>query len=273
MEYFSEIYGNYYRAVLAVLARACVSPLTESEISEIITREVSAESAFYITPNLTSGKWALLTRKDGLFYPVTKHNIIQPMSALQRKWLCAMLDDVRCSAFFDEDEINGIKTALGTSALYDQRRLLSIDVCSDGDPFANPDYRLRLRTIIDAIRSEELIRVSYDGAKGSRITADILPCRLEYSPKDNKMRLLAIKVRYGKPILTMTVNLSRITDIEPSSEKMPEKMVDFDELERFCRHRSHQNEPVVIELTGPAQRTGAFHGAVFQLRQAHKAHR
>ncbi len=247
MEYFSEVYGNYYRAVAAVLAAASAKPLTESEISEIISQTAFGESAFYITPALLSGRWPLLRSENGLYYPVTKHDIRLPMTSLQRAWLAAMLEDARCSAFFTDSERQEITQALGTEPLYEGHHLRTVDACADGDAYADPGYRERLLAIIDAIRSRKILRISYTGGSGSRIAGDFLPFRLEYSAKDDKLRLHSVRIRYGRAIFSSVLNLGRIESVLPSQEKYRGDVgaIDYDAMKR----NTSRNEPAVIELT------------------------
>ena len=44
MEFFSEIYGSYYSAVAAVLEKAAISPLSEKEITDIISENAFSRS-------------------------------------------------------------------------------------------------------------------------------------------------------------------------------------------------------------------------------------
>jgi len=242
MEYFSEVYGNYYRAVAAVLTRASQSPLTEQEISDTVLQAAFGDSSFYITPNLISGKWPLLYKKDGLYYPVTKNQVQLPMTLLERRWLSAVLNDARSSAFFDEDERLEIQKALDCQPLYDCSMLKTVDACADGDPYADPCYRDRLRMIISAVHSGQLLRISFTGGNGSRITGDFKPLRLEYSPKDDKLRLHAVRIRYGKAIFPTTINLGRIEQTAPSAETF------IAEIPPEFMHPPTADEPVVIEL-------------------------
>ncbi len=244
MEFFSEIYGDSYRAVAAVLTRAAASPVSEQDIARTVEQYTSGENALYIVPRLTSGDWPLLSRTpDGLFAPVTKRASSLPLTGLQRAWLTAMLSDRRCAAFFDEEERKQIADALDSQPLYDCAAVESVGVSTDGDHYSDPEYARRLSVLMNAIRSRTVLSILYTGGKGKPIRGDFLPCRLEYSSKDDKLRLFALRIRYGKPIFHAVINLGRIEGIRPSNEQF-EGEVDIDQWLLDSR----RPEPAVVEL-------------------------
>lgn len=245
MEYFSEIYGEYYRAVAAVLSQAMISPLSEREIAETVELNAFGESALYIVPKLTSGQWPLLYKNDdGLYAPVIRNKIRTPLTALQRAWLSACMDDDRASAFFDPCEKEEIKAALCSEPLYDNSKIASVDASSDGDDFSDGQYTDIFRTVLDAIHKRELLRISYTSGKGGSVFGCFAPFRLEYSPKDNKMRLHCVKMQYGKAKHAFTINLARIHSVSPVGESLGETL----DIEPIINKRRRQ-ETAVIELT------------------------
>ncbi len=244
MEFFSEIYSRYYTAVAAVLTSAAHSPVSEKEITEIVNKNAFGESALYIVPKLMSGEWPLLIKNiDGLYSPVIKNAPKMPMTLLQKAWLSAALSDERCSAFFDENESEEIRKSLGTEPLYDSEKIRTVDACSDGDCFSEKTYIDNFRTILNAVHNREILRIVFKGGKGSRVFGSYAPCRLEYSPKDDKIRLHALKLRHGKAGLVTTINLSRIEGISCSGEIFSG---DTDIDNALKKHSDP--EPAVIEL-------------------------
>ncbi len=244
MEHFSEIYGDSYRAVAAVLAQASRNPVSEQEIADIVRLHTSDENTLFIVPKLTCGNWPLLRRNDdGLYSAVTKHQGSLPLTGLQRAWLRAILEDRRCAAFFSEDERAQIAGALDCAPLYDTRHIEAVGVSSDGDSFDNSGYSARLRIILNAVRQRTLLYIRYTSSTGRQVSGDFLPCRLEYSAKDDKLRLYAMFIRYGKAIFLATVNLGRIESLRPSREHYDGE-VDIDGL----RMQMRCAEPAVVEL-------------------------
>ncbi len=243
MELFSEIYGDSYRAVAEVLNEGSLRPLTRTDIDGILRQNASADEAFFISERLTGGQWPLLRKNaDGTFSSVVGGSRL-PLTALQRSWLAAILSDRRCTAFLSEEQRGEISAALDTEPMYADEDIERVRVCADSDPFDDPGYGRRLRTILEAIGESRILCISYNGGKGGRITGDFMPFRLEYSSKDDKLRLLAVRVRYGRAIFTTIINLARITDISPSRERYDGKP-DFEAM----RLKTRCPAPAVVEL-------------------------
>lgn len=243
MEYFSEIYGDYYRAVAAVLRKAAIAPLTEKEISQIVAQNAFGESALYITPALTGGRWPLLVEREGKYYPVTKNVLPEPMTALQRGWLACLLEDERIAAFFDPEEIQQLRASLDCPPLYDGSALLTVDACSDHDPWDEEKYAAVLRTMIEAAKSCRSVRVGYTGARGQRVTGEFVPVRLEYSPKDDKIRARCVRLRKGEPQSRSVLNLARIDQVE-----LTETVCQPGQVEQIFE-KSVTNGTAVVEIT------------------------
>ena len=245
MEHFSEIYGNAYRAVAAVLRAASEAELSRQDMTRIAAGCTSDEEALYIVERLVSGQWPLLRREaSGLYRAVSSHTPALPLTALQQSWLAAILADRRCAAFLDEQQRGDILAALEQPALYDCRHVEPVGMCADGDAYDRPDYAERLGIILDAIARRRVICISYTGGKGVSVKGDFLPCRLEYSSKDEKLRLYALRIRYGKAIFLATINLGRIDGIAPSREQY-DGQPDVDALRRASR----VSQPAVVEIT------------------------
>jgi len=245
MEHFSEIYGDCFRAVAEILTLAASRPVSEREIQSTAEQYAPGENALYILPRLLGGEWPLLRKNDdGTYSSVLMNEPHMPLSALQRAWLCSMLEDKRCAAFLDENERQIISRALDSTPLYDTQSVETVGASLDGDPFDSPEYASRLNTVLDAIRRREVLYIRYTGGKGQRVSGDFLPCRLEYSAKDNKLRMYAVFIRYGKVIFLATINLGRIEEIRPSREHFSGE-VDIEQMRRDAR----EDVPAVIELT------------------------
>ena len=58
---FSEVYGSYFKAVSAILAKAVDGTLTEQELTRTVLQNAFGESPVTIPAKLTDGSWPLLT--------------------------------------------------------------------------------------------------------------------------------------------------------------------------------------------------------------------
>ena len=90
--------------------------------------------------------------------------------------------------------------------------MTGIHSCScytDGDPFEDEEYISHFRTILQGMKEKRKIRVRFKGRHNERHSYICVPCRLEYSSKDDKFRL--ITSCKGN---MLTVNLARLRSVQ-----------------------------------------------------------
>lgn len=217
MTIFSEIYGAYYRIAARAMSEERVD---ESGIYGLIRELGFRDSALFLPQKLIPQKdgsdWGLLRRDpDGAFSRITENPPPAVLSLPQKRWLKAKLSDARFRLFFDDDTLRRLEERLaGVTPLYRAEHFRYFDKFSDGDDYADPVYRGNFRTVLAAIRSRELLRISYVSGHDKRICLTCLPMRLEYSEKNDKLRLYSRKQRNGRISGGGVINLGRITDIE-----------------------------------------------------------
>ena len=195
---FSEIYGTYFSVLSKILSRAVEGGLTRSELERIVRREGFGESILTIPQKLTDGSWPLLTQK--LTTPL-RHKPTRPLTDLEKRWMKALLSDPRIRLF--DPPAEGLEDV---EPLYPPGSILWYDRYADGDPYTDPDYIAHFRTILTALREKKRIRLEFQSRTGEPHRWDCVPRRLEYSPKDDKFRLIT-----GNNRSVLTVNLARIT--------------------------------------------------------------
>ncbi len=198
---FNEIYGSYYNVVAAVLAEAVSGSVSPERIREIVREKAFLESGTAIPGALRSGKWPLVAG-DGST-PVTRVPTM-PLTELEKRWMKAVCQDPRIRLFDPP-----VKDLDGTEPLFEEDFFVFFDRYADGDPFGDPEYREHFRTVLTALREGFGLKIRYAGKRG-RHTQTFVPDRLEYSPKDDKFRLLAHSA-WGTPY---AVNLARILHAE-----------------------------------------------------------
>jgi len=178
---FSEVHSAYFRAVSKILAEALAGPVSPARMDEIVRREAFSESVLAVGPALRSGEWPLLTpegRAALRFAPS------MPLTLLEKRWLKALLLDPRIALF--DPPSDGLEDV---EPLFDPSDVYWFDRCLDGDPYGDPAYAKRFRTILQALREARRLRVAYASKNGRAIRGAFVPDRLEYSPKDDKFRL------------------------------------------------------------------------------------
>ncbi len=238
---FSEIYGTYFNAVAAILTEASEGCLTDRRMTELVQEKAFAESVLSIPAALKNQDWPLLA-KD--LTPVLRHKPIMPLTALQKRWLKALLLDPRIALF--TPDASGLEDV---EPLYRPDVFVRFDQYADGDPYEDETYIQCFRTALQAIREKRSLRVRFHGHTGARQSIPCMPYRLEYSAKDDKFRLLAAGKR--KPYI---INLARVYACEllepypPDGFHLPRKrpkelvLLLHDErnaLERVLLHFSH----------------------------------
>lgn len=197
---FSEIYGSYFKAVSAILAKAVDGTLTEQEITRTVLENAFGESLVTIPAKLSDGSWPLLT--DDFGTPL-RHAPHAPLTTLEKQWLKALLLDPRIRLFDPSEE--GLEDV---EPLFTPDQFVYFDRYADGDPYDDPRYIEHFRLIIRAMHEKRKLRVRFHGHRGTRQSYICIPYKLEYSSKDDKFRLIT-----GFRNKPLTVNLSRIDSV------------------------------------------------------------
>ena len=174
---------------------------------KIVKESAFPESFMTIGSALETGKWPLI-KKD---YSTNIQNIpTMPLSVLQKRWLKALCNDKRIHLFVSDEVLECLKNQLqDVEALFNENDYYLYDKYSDGDPYDDPDYIKNFRTALEAIHQKKTISVEYTGRFGQQKRFICAPCKIEYSEKDDKFRIIS-KVRNRHSIL----NIARINSCE-----------------------------------------------------------
>ena len=245
MELFSEVYSCYYNVVNKILNESINKPLSKRDINEIIGENAFQESALHILPKLISGEWKLLNENKDSYTSSLTSNVKLPVTALEKAWLKSLLEDKRIALFLSEDQISPLREYLKDVApIFSQEDFYYYDTFLDGDDYKSEDYVNNFRMIVESLKKKKLVTISMESGKGNRVTGNYLPCKLEYSSKDDKFRVYAARVRYNKIVTYAIINLGRISKIELSEEVfLGEVNLDGYMANNKCK------EPVVIEIS------------------------
>lgn len=248
-ELFDKIYGCYYQAVRKILEEASRSPVTRERMEEICRETAFGESHLTIVPKLINGRWSCLSSSDDgkLFSSALSCTDLSfPLTRLQKAWLKALLSDRRIRLFFPESELDLLEDALkDTEPLFDLQDFYYFDQYRDGDPYEDKQYISSFRAVLTALIENRVLLLSYGGKTGEPSVMEAAPCRIQYSPKDDKFRLLAVKRTKRGFTIPYIFNISRILDCRPSPEKLPESF----HPEKWIFSRAGA-EPVRIEIDG-----------------------
>jgi len=215
MELFSEIYGCYYQAVRKILDRAH-DGITEEEMRQISDETGFAESSLYILSKLLDGEWQLLDKQQTMYYAKTKHNTPFYITLLQQRFLKSLLEDKRIRLFLTDSQIQETQMLLrDVEPLFASNDFHYFDQFQDGDPYEDEQYIQNFRKIHCALREKNCLDILYKNNNGMET---YLPVYLEYSAKNDKFRLYAVKLIKGKLKQPSTLNVSSIKEINLLNE-------------------------------------------------------
>lgn len=214
---FSEIYGAYYNAVAAVLRAAQAGTLDSRTLFDIVRGSAFPESVLSIVPALENGTWPLV-RMD--WTTNIRHTPTMPLSLLQKQWLKALCADPRIRLFIGDGELSRLEESLsGTAPLFHPEDFHLYDAYSDADDITDAGYIANFRTVMQAIHEKGALRVEYRGRNGRTKKFTCRPCKMEYSQKDGKFRLVSMRKQRR-----VTCNMGRIVGCE--IVQVPDELLD-----------------------------------------------
>ena len=204
MEYFSEIYGCYYKIVEQILKTAAENPVTRQEIINITEQLGFSESVLTVPDKLCAGDWSLLEQTaPNEFISKLEHLPQMPLTLLQKRWLKSLLSDNRVSLFLDDAALAEVGEALSdVEPLWTEEQFHYYDRFENGDAYSSQEYRQCFRQSLKAIREKKALRFTYTTVKGNCSEKTCIPLKLEYSPKNDRFRLIALRCPdKGRPMI------------------------------------------------------------------------
>ncbi len=242
MEFFSEIYNCYYQLLRHLLTGG--DAMTIQDIREQISREGFGESLLSIIPKIESGEWNLFERDGDLYYSKISSDFALPLSHLQKSYLKALLSDPRTGLFLDPDQAASLHTLLGdTIPLWKPGQFFYFDRFTQGDDYSDEKYRHNFRTLLHAMKTKHLVDIDYNSPRGNRVHHHYLPCRLEYSIKNDKFRLFAVGKNRPDRQRAEILNVGRMQDVTELDEALGHP-VDINALIR----KSYYKEPLRLRI-------------------------
>lgn len=209
MELFSEIYNCYFQVLRRLLQNQ--NAMTIQEIQTEISDDVFGESLLSIIPKIEDGTWNLFQKQDGLYLSKLGKNFSVPLSHLQKSYLKALLSDPRIRLFLEPEQLDTLKEMLKTvNPLWTQDQFYYYDRFADGDPYDDEKYLCNFRTLLQAQKCNQFVDIDYTSPRGTRVHHHYVPCRLEYSVKNDKFRLLALERTRQNKMKLEILNVSRI---------------------------------------------------------------
>lgn len=257
MELFSEIYSCYYQVLRHLLYSQ--DALTIQDIRRRICGEGFEESLLSIIPKLEDGTWNLFEKEGKLYRSRLLSSFLTPVSNLEKSYLKALLSDPRIGLFLEQEQLEALDNMLALVVpLWRPEQFYYFDRFADGDPYEDENYRDCFRTLLKAQKQNRYVDIDYTSPNGNRIHHHYIPARLEYSVKNDKFRILALKsadpdknlhgCRHGQDqrserMKLEILNVSRIQSVQMMQKTVPSP-VDLDAVIR----RSYYKEPLRLRI-------------------------
>lgn len=239
-ELFSEVYNCYFQVIQSLIGKH--GPISEKELNFRIQNDCFEESILYLLPKLTEKGWGFFEKQDGFLYSNLSEDFYVPLTDLQKSYLKAILMDEKIRLFLSDEEIEDINALLADIApLYTPDDFYYYDRFSDKDDYADPDYRKHFQAIIAAIQNHEYLDIHYESRLHHIICHNCLPCRLEYSMKNDRFRLHFIESPLKRHLKVETLNLNRIKAVTKTGQTV-KRLPDINKALR----RSYYREPVRV---------------------------
>lgn len=212
MELFSEIYNCYYQIMKSILDTK--PELSLDELRSQISENGYEESLLYLVPKLQSGEWGLFEQDGETYISKLAGDFYVPLTALQKSYIKAILQDIRIQLFFDEDVLQELQQLFADiPALWTSDDFYYYDRYTNRDEYENAQYQQYFRILVNAIRNHQYVDITYESRTNHRVHHHYLPCRLEYSIKNDKFRLLGT-VKGDRKQQIEILNLDRMRDVQ-----------------------------------------------------------
>lgn len=239
-ELFSEIYNCYFQVVKTLIESNKAISMSEAE--HRIKSMGFEESIFYLLPKLAGDEWEFFQTRDNKLISRLSPDFFLPFSNLQRAYIKAILLDEKMKLFLTDKEISHIEALLeDIEPLYNPDCFYYTDRFCDGDDFSCPDYKRNFQALLTSIKEQRYVEISYSSPNGSPTIHRCIPCRLEYSVKNNRFRLLAADKTKSGTFRLLQLNLGRITDIT-LTEDLQKKKINLSHIIK----RSYYKKPVKL---------------------------
>lgn len=244
MSIYNEIYGLYYFMLDVILKKASDGPISITEINHIVLDYGFSESSIYFTPDVVSKEgYNLLKKCDRGYISALKASPKEFLTNMQRCFIKSMLQDKKIHLFFDDEMLNELNCVLkDKEPLFNVDNAVLTETAMDSDDYSDEKYINNFKTILNAIRNRNALRIVFDTSKGLRRTTKIMPYKLEYGLRDDKFRLCGVSLFYEKSKNYVKINLGRIISITTLRESFD---IDF---EAFIAQK-RKTEPIEIEVS------------------------
>ena len=239
---YNEIYGLYYFMLEMILKKASKGSISLTEINRIVAQYGFSESSIYFIPDVISHAegYNLLTESNGGYISTLKMNPPSLMTDMQKGFTKSMLSDKKIRLFLEDEMLKELYSVFyDVEPLFDIEDIVLTETATDSDDYSDEKYISNFKSILDAIRNKNALKIVFDTSKGDRKTIKVMPYKLEYGFKDDKFRLCGVSIFNEESRNYVKINLGRILSITTLNTSYN---IDF---EAFI---ASKREPLPIEI-------------------------
>ena len=257
MELFHEYKNRYFNLVFKLL-NLSKEGLSREEIILLIDKEDYKEKL--IGKNLLTfegmllnecneeDRLNLLREENDKFYPIIKNDkekaLAVRFSTIEKQWLKSMINQDMVREFLGEEIINKLANKL-------------VDVeCIPSDiiektnkiTYNKQNYNIikdKFFLLIDSIKRNKIIKYTSVDKLGNEYKDVLaLPIRIDYSLKDENIRVSVYSLEEKRSIMLLLNNVKEIEILEDMEVNIKrEDIIDIFKKKKYC------NEPIVLEVT------------------------
>jgi predicted DNA-binding transcriptional regulator YafY len=225
LKLFHEVYNRYVLLLYEMLRK---SQSSDGLTWDDIRRLVSGKGFFYeniqfeeaVTGRTKSGGPAgetmgnagLLVLENGYYVtPFGKAAERITPTLLERRWLKTILTDPRARLFLSESLLEELDRWLEpVEPLFDFTHVMFRNYRVNGDPYHDPAYARKFRTILRAVQERQWLELVNITPAGKKYVSRLIPYRLEYSIKDDVFRICGGVDEPDGGMKIVSIRLSRI---------------------------------------------------------------
>lgn len=257
MELFHEYKNRYFNLVFKLL-NLSQRGLSREEIISLIDQEEYDEKLIYKNLVTFEGmllnecdeedRLNLLTEENDKFYPIIKNNkslaLSVRLSTIEKQWLKSMISDDMVRELLGEEIINKLENKLANV------ESISKDVIEKTNKitYDKKNYSVlkdKFFLLIDSIKRNKIIKYTSVDKMGNEYK-DILalPIRIDYSLKDENIRVSVYSLVEKRSIMLLLSNVKEIEILEDMQVDIKRSdIIDNLKQKKYCK------EPIVLEVT------------------------
>lgn len=163
---------------------------------------------------------------------------------VELQWLQALQDDPAAASLLKPTVLAKLKQQFPVTsnqpAYYFWRKFMTDNY---QEPFADENFTNNLRTILDALIQKKKIQYVNKLANGKKYAGIVAPFKLEYSPRNNRFRLI---IWHPENKRLIKINVANLATVKLLEEKVTSE--EFQSAKNFIKAKRADTTPLVLQI-------------------------